>query len=137
MSISGRKTTVLVIDDDVVVADTLVMVLTFSGFEAIAAYSGETAVELARQSEFDNVVSDVMMQPMNGIQAALAISQLQPTCRILLISGHEHTAKLLQESIRSGHDFPIMAKPVHPTTLLEYLRASTQDSIIGLGTVTN
>ena len=121
--IRERKPKVLVIDDDAIVADTLAMILNISGFEAIAAYSGETALELARQSPFDNVVTDVMMEPMDGIQAALAITQIHPECRILLISGNERTAKLLQDAIDAGHVFPIMAKPVPPPLILEHLRS--------------
>ena len=39
--ITGSKTRVLVIDDDCTVADTLAMVLNISGYDAVAAYSGE------------------------------------------------------------------------------------------------
>ena len=121
--ISGPKPRVLVVDDDAVVADTLVMALNTSGFDATAAYSGARALELARESSFDNVVTDVMMEPMNGIQAALAISQLHPECQVLLISGNERTAQLLQDAIDAGHEFSILAKPVHPSAILDHLRA--------------
>ena len=123
--ISHRKVRVLVIDDDVAVADTLGMVLNSSGFETTVAYSGESALELASKTVFDNVVTDVMMEPMNGIHAALAISHIHPECQVLLISGNEHTAHLLQEAIDAGHEFTIFAKPVHPTTILDHLRASS------------
>jgi DNA-binding NtrC family response regulator len=123
--ISRRKVRVLVIDDDVAVADTLGMVLNSSGFETTVAYGGESALELASKTAFDNVVTDVMMEPMNGIQAALAISHIHPECQVLLISGNEHTAHLLQEAIDAGHGFTIFAKPVHPTTILDHLRASS------------
>ena len=112
------------IDDDAIVADTLAMVLNYGGFDAIAAYSGESALELARQSSFDHVVTDVMMEPMNGIQVALAIAHIDPKCRVLLISGHQQTAQLLQEAIDSGHEFSILAKPVHPNFILEHLCAT-------------
>ena len=123
--ISHRKVRVLVIDDDIAVADTLGMVLNSSGFETTVAYSGESALELASKTVFDNVVTDVMMEPMNGIQAALAISHIHPECQVLLISGNEHTAHLLQEAIDAGHEFTIYAKPVHPTTILDHLRAKS------------
>ena len=110
------------IDDETIVADTLAMVLNSSGFDAVAAYSGESALELARQSSFDHLVTDVMMEPMNGIQLALAVSHLHPKCRVLLLSGHEHTAHLLQEAIDSGYEFNILAKPVHPNIILDHLR---------------
>ena len=119
---SLQKARVLVIDDDSSVADTLVMVLNASGFDATAAYSGETALELARLTAFDSVVTDVMMEPMNGIQAALAISHIHPECQVLFISGNEQTSELIQEAAKTGHLFDILAKPVHPTVIIDQLR---------------
>jgi CheY-like chemotaxis protein len=113
---------VLVIDDDHKVADTLAMVLNVSGFDATAVYSGERAVELARLTRFDKVVTDVMMEPMTGIQAALALSHIHPDCQILLMSGNERTAQLLQDAADAGHTFDILAKPVHPSVILDHLR---------------
>ena len=113
------------IDDDSSVADTLAMVLNASGFDATAAYSGEPAtLELARLMALDNVVADVMMEPMNGIQTALAISQIHPDCQVLLISGNERTSQLLQDAIDAGHAFTILAKPVYPTVIINYLRGA-------------
>jgi CheY-like chemotaxis protein len=130
-SVSGDKAhlgppslRVLVVDDDILVADTLAMVLNFRGFEAVTAYSGEDAIALARLASYDMLVTDVMMEPMNGIQAALAIRDLQPTCRVLLLSGNERAAFLLQEAHSAGYAFEILAKPVHPTVILNHLSAS-------------
>lgn len=120
--ITSTKARVLVIDDDRMVADTLAMVLNVSGFDAVAAYSGESALELARLTPFDKLVTDVMMEPMTGIQAALAFSHIYPNCQILLMSGNERTAKLLQEAADAGHQFEILAKPIHPTVILDRLR---------------
>jgi DNA-binding NtrC family response regulator len=114
-----------VIDDDRLVADTLAMVLNVSGYEAVTAYSGEHGLELAQETVYDHLVTDVMMEPMNGIQAALAISHIQPACQILLISGNERTARLLQEAMDAGQEFDILAKPVHPTLILSHLRGTS------------
>jgi CheY-like chemotaxis protein len=125
------KPTVLVIDDDPIHADTLAMVLNISGFKATAVYSGERGLELAQQGPFDHLVTDVVMDGMNGIDAAIAIHQVLPNCRILLISGNNNTAELLTIAAAKGHGFEILPKPVHPTVLLEQLRA--QSSVSGLG----
>jgi DNA-binding NtrC family response regulator len=123
-----RKLKVLVIDDDNSVADTLVMVLNFSGFEAIAAYSGEHALDLARMEPCDHLVTDVMMEPMNGIQAAIAIQAICPDCTVLLMSGNERTSQLLVDAVRDGYQFDILPKPVHPTVILDRLRAAPTGS---------
>ena len=120
---ASRKLKILVIDDDTSVADTLALVLNFSGFDAIAAYSGEHGVDLARQSSYDHIVSDVMMEPMNGIQAAIAIQAICPECKVLLMSGNERTSQLLADAVRDGYSFEILAKPVHPTVIINHLRS--------------
>lgn len=118
------KLRVLVIDDDHAVADTLTLVLNSSGYRAVAAYSGNEGIALATQGGFDHLITDVTMLPMNGIQAAIAIRAICPECTILLISGHEQTTSLLADAVRDGHAFEILAKPVHPTQILDRLSGS-------------
>jgi CheY-like chemotaxis protein len=124
----SNKPKVLIIDDDPIHADTLAMVLNISGYIATVAYSGEQGVALARDIKFEHLVTDVMMQGMSGIDAAIAIRQVLPQCRILLISGNNDTTALLTAATAKGYDFEILAKPVHPTVLLEQMRANGESS---------
>jgi CheY-like chemotaxis protein len=119
---SGKPHT-LVIDDDMVVADTVAMVLNADGFEATVAYSGEMGVELARNREFEYLVTCVVMPQMNGIEAAIEICKLLPECKVLLISGDNDAGALLQEALSRGYKFEILAKPVHPLVLFQTLRS--------------
>jgi CheY-like chemotaxis protein len=122
---------VLIIDDEPTHAETLAMVLNISGFDATAVLSAEHGLQLAQQTAFDHLVTDVVMgrmMEMNGIDAAIAIRQLQPNCRILLISGNNDTAKLLDAAIAQGHAFDILAKPVHPAVLLEQMCTQSSTS---------
>jgi len=118
----GRKPRVLVVDDEQVIADTLAKILDLNGYEASAVYSGTAAVESARSLQPDLVISDVIMQDMNGIEAAIHIRGFLPTCKILLFSGQAATADLLENARAQGHEFEILAKPVHPADLLAKLR---------------
>jgi hypothetical protein len=45
-----------------------------------------------------------------------------PQCKVLLISGNQRTSQLLADAVRDGYEFEILAKPVHPTVILERLR---------------
>ena len=99
------------------------MVLKMGGFEATVAYSGETGVELARNREFDFLVTGVVMPRMSGIEAAIEILKLLPKCRVLLVSGDSDSSTLLQEALSRGYKFEILAKPVHPLVLLQTLRS--------------
>lgn len=120
----AKKPKVLVVDDEHIIADTLAMILNQHGYDAVPVYSAAVAVERARTEHPDLVISDVIMenQPTNGIEAAIAIRKLLPTCKILLFSGQAATADLLETARAQGNDFEILAKPVHPTDLLAKLQ---------------
>lgn len=122
MAETSAKPTVLVADDERVIADTLAIILNQSGFEATAVYSGEKAVEMARALRPNMLISDVIMTDMNGIDAAIQIRSILPDCKILLFSGQAATADLLESARARGHEFEILAKPVHPQDLLARLR---------------
>jgi CheY-like chemotaxis protein len=119
---NATRPKVLVVDDERVIADTLAMILSQSGFEARAVYSGEKALELAGIFQPDMLISDVIMADLNGIDAAIRIRALLPAIKILLFSGQAATANLLEKARSDGYEFDILAKPVHPQDLLNKLR---------------
>jgi DNA-binding response OmpR family regulator len=123
MSETPVKPKVLVADDERVIADTLAIILNQSGFEATAVYTGEKAVEIAKTLRPDMLISDVIMTDLNGIDAAIRIREILPSCKILLFSGQAATADLLDRARGQGHEFEILAKPVHPQDLLARLRS--------------
>jgi CheY-like chemotaxis protein len=112
---------VLILDDEQIIANTLALILNRNGFEASAVYNAQDAINTAAQLSPDVLISDVVMEGMTGIDAAIRISQLVPTCRIILFSGQAATADLLQRAEADGHHFEILAKPVHPRLLLQCL----------------
>jgi CheY-like chemotaxis protein len=75
----SNKPKVLVVDDEHVIADTLAIILNQSGFDASAVYSGTDAVERARRTTPDLVITDVFMPDLNGIQAAIQNTVVSPT----------------------------------------------------------
>ena len=123
MSLASNKPKVLVADDERVIADTLVMILNQSGFDARAAYSGENALELASTFEPEMLIFDVIMDGMNGIDAAICIREILPAIKVLLFSGQAATADLLDKARTQGYEFDILTKPVHPQDLLSRMRA--------------
>jgi len=116
-----RAPRVLVIDDEKLVADSLSEILKCFNYDASPFYSGETAIEAARQQCPDFVVSDVVMPILNGVETVLKIREICPQTRVLLLSGNAATADLLCQAHSEGHDFELLAKPIHPDELLKRL----------------
>ena len=118
------KRRVIVPDDEQLIANTLAIILNNAGFEARAVFSGEQALELLESFQPELLIADVVMPGMTGIEAAIATRNKLPRCNILLFSGQAVTADLLAQARTQGHEFEILAKPVHPSDLLAKLRVS-------------
>jgi CheY-like chemotaxis protein len=115
---------ILVVDDEQIIADTLVQILNRNGFRAQAAYDGRQAIEAARSSQPEIILSDVLMPHLDGVEAAITIRAFLPETRIVLFSGQAATVELLASARQRGHDFELLPKPIHPTQLLKHLRQS-------------
>jgi len=103
-----------VVDDERVIADTLSVILSRSGFSVQTAYNAEGALELARMVPPQLLLSDVMMGPgMDGTELAMTMVKLVPNCKVLLFSGHAATRDLLERARELGHDFTLLTKPLH------------------------
>jgi CheY-like chemotaxis protein len=73
----------------------------------------------------DLLITDVIMPGMTGIDLAVQFRANYPECKVLLFSGQAATADMLAAAKRHGHDFEVLAKPVHPSDLLAKLRDLT------------
>ena len=113
---------ILVVDDEVLIADTIVQILNRNGFIAEAAYNGKDAIESARRHCPDLVLSDVLMPNIDGVEAAIAIRELCPDTRIVLFSGQSATVEILARARQRGHTFELLPKPIHPTQLIKHLK---------------
>jgi CheY-like chemotaxis protein len=114
---------VLVVDDERLIADTVAMILSQHGFSAVAAYSGEQAIEAARTQQPDIVLSDVLMPKMTGVELGIRIRSEYPQARVLLFSGQAATSELMRKAHDDGHDFELFPKPIHPEELIAKLTA--------------
>jgi CheY-like chemotaxis protein len=114
---------VLVVDDEPLVADSLAAILSFAGYAVVTAYGGPHALELAISIRPALLISDVAMPQMNGVELAMAVLKNSPDCGILLFSGHA-TARDLAPARAAGHDFTLLAKPLHPKEMLQHVSRS-------------
>jgi CheY-like chemotaxis protein len=112
---------VLVVDDDIRVADSLAKILTASGHEAVPAYSAEAAMKLAARLAPHAVISDIVMGPVSGIELANHIRENFPGCKVLLISGHTSANDFGQKLLTRSSSLQFASKPVAPDRILEFV----------------
>ncbi len=111
---------VLVIDDEHIIADTLAEILKLHGFEARAHYSGESALADAEAFCPQVVLSDIHMQKIDGIEAALRFRESYPECRIILFTASPLRAEHYARITRLGFEF--LQRPLGPQEVVALLR---------------
>jgi DNA-binding response OmpR family regulator len=119
---NSYRPVVLVVDDESVIADTVTEILSRSGFAAMPAYDGESALESALLTPPELLISDVVLPGMSGIDLAIAVKRVFPDCKIILFSGQAASSHLLASASSRGHQFLLLAKPIHPADLLARVR---------------
>ena len=120
-TVAESRCRVIVVDDEHLIANTLVIILSNAGFEVRATFSGEETVRLLESFPPDVLIADVIMPGMTGIDAAIVVRDRLPRCRILLFSGQVATSDMLDKARTQGYESEILAKPVPPTELLARL----------------
>ena len=116
---------VMVVDDESVIADTLSIILSGEGFRSFAFHSAEEAIAALAMVRPEIVISDVIMGELSGVDLAVYLAEHAPACRVLLISGNNAAAELLERSEKAGFSFPLLAKPVHPQEILKFIKQSS------------
>ena len=90
----SAQRTVLVVDDEDVIRETVREILTDEGYRVIAASDGSEVLGLVEKETPDVILLDIWMPEMDGIVLLRQIKREHPDARIVMISGHGsiHTA---------------------------------------------
>jgi CheY-like chemotaxis protein len=119
MSENSGARKILIVDDEAPVAETLALVLRSCHYNVRAAFSAEQAIEILAEWRPDLVIADVMLPHMNGIDLGCVVKANYPNSQVLLVSGNPGTTELLEIAWQKGNHFEILAKPLHPSVIIE------------------
>ncbi|GAA0246763.1 hybrid sensor histidine kinase/response regulator [Cryptosporangium japonicum] len=111
---------ILVLDDEVELRDLAAQLLRRSGYQALIATSGEDAVEQARTTDVDVLLTDVSMPGMSGPQTADAVRAVRPSVQVVYMSGYAR-------ALATGEDVVFIEKPITKASLLKLI-----DGVVGI-----
>mgnify|MGYP001379859672 CR=1 FL=1 len=111
-----KATTVLVVDDDMYVLESVVALLTQFGYSVIPCHNGEDALQKMQSNEFDAILTDIKMPVMSGIELLEIIHNMNPDIPVILMTAYAEL-DIAVEAIKKGA-FDFIIKPYKPTYLL-------------------
>lgn len=106
---SEKQITVLLVDDELPLLESVRRRLQFRGFNVLAVNSGEKALAVAREQPVDVAVIDVKMPGMGGKELLFALKEEYPRMGIIMVTGHGSFS--FKEEEVSGKIQACLAKP--------------------------
>lgn len=115
---------VLLVEDQPEVRRVVRRSLAKAGYEVVEAWNGRVAVELARESTFDLVISDVRMPDMSGLELLRALHEHDPDLPVVLTSGWPGPDGTLDADAVGA--FAYLQKPVPFDVMREAVRSAVE-----------
>lgn len=102
---------ILLAEDDDDMRNFLVKALEKAGHKVTSFREGLSAFEEIKQTSFDLLLTDIVMPEMDGIELARRASELDPSLKIMFITGFAAVA--LHPDSRAPKDAKVLSKPFH------------------------
>ncbi len=112
---------VLLVDDERELVSTVAERLSFRGICADWVTTGQEALRLVGEKEYDVVVLDVKMPGMSGIELAREIRGLRPGLAVIFLTGHGSQADFDEGVSQAGAE-NYLAKPIDIEVLVAKMR---------------
>ncbi len=113
---------ILTVDDSLSVRQVLAITLRGGGFEVIQAHDGQEALEIARETPVDLVITDLYMPRMNGIRLVEALRALPAYASTPLLLLTTDNSAAGRSAGRAAGATGWIGKPFNPARLLETVR---------------
>lgn len=103
----GRNRSLLVVDDEENVAFTVSEILRREGYDVETTLTGENAIALLREREFDLVLTDLHMESIDGISVLTEIRRRQPLTIALVLTGFASLESAVASMRQGAYDYLI------------------------------
>lgn len=113
---------VLIADDDETLCNNVLDLLTKNGYKGVLANDGASAVQMARENNFDVIFLNIQIAVMHGFEAFLTIRNIRPDVKLITITEkNEEIGDIIKKTL-DEKIYARLEKPVNMDQLLEILK---------------
>ena len=99
------KDTILVVDDEESICQSLKAILSDEGYQVLVAGSGEEAVKIVEEEMPQLVLLDIWLPGMDGLETLKAIKKINPEVLVIIMSGHGTIETAVRATKLGAFDF--------------------------------
>ena len=114
------QATVLIVDDESAIRDSLRMVLEYEGLNVVEASSGDQGLQQVRRVQPDAVLLDIKMPELDGLQVLQLLRERGYEMPVIIITGHGDISTAIEATRKGAFDF--FEKPLQRDRVLLSLR---------------
>jgi DNA-binding NtrC family response regulator len=116
--------TVLVVDDEQAVRESIAMILEYEKFGVVFARDGPGALQRIAAGGIDLILLDIKMPGMDGLRVLQTVRESSPSLPVVMISGHGTIETAVEATRLGAYDF--LAKPLDRERLIIVVRNATE-----------
>ncbi len=113
---------ILVIDDDADICDTLTRVLKQQGHEVMTAGSGEEAVVIAQDKDFQMAFIDVKLPNIDGLETLLRLKEINPDILTIMMTGFRNEVRDALDKAQEASAITCLYKPFDPAEAADIVK---------------
>jgi two-component system, NtrC family, nitrogen regulation response regulator NtrX len=118
--------TILVVDDEPSIVQTLSGILQDEGFEVLTAPDGETALQVVDEEAPDLVLLDIALPGMDGLEVLQQLKEQQPLLPVIMVSAYGNVENAVKATRWGAYDF--IEKPPHADKIILTVRNALEMS---------
>jgi len=109
------KTKILIIDDEMIMRESLAGWLKRDGHDVVSAASGEDAMQILKNSRFDILLVDIKMEGMSGLDVLRLVKESDPDVAVVMITAYGSISTAVEAMKKGAYDY--FLKPFDPDAL--------------------
>ncbi len=109
------NTKILIVDDEIIMRESLAGWLERDGHDVKTAASGEEALEKVKDTHFDILLVDIKMEGISGLDVLKHIKESDPEVAVVMITAYGSISTAIEAMKNGAHDY--MLKPFDPEEL--------------------
>jgi two-component system response regulator HydG len=116
MAGASQKSRILIVDDQKNMRTTTALILKQAGYEVAEVESGEAALSRLLTEPFDLVLTDLKMEPLDGLAVLKGALEVAPATQVIVMTGYGTVESAVAAMQQGAHDY--ISKPFTESELL-------------------
>jgi len=109
------STRILIVDDELIMRESLAGWLERDGHDIVTAASGEEALDILKTTRFDILLVDIKMEGISGLEVLTQVKESDPEVAVVMITAYGSISTAIEAMKNGAHDY--LLKPFDPNEL--------------------